>query len=75
MLKIHPVRNNECGVFTISMHETMVEGIGEVSLSLPRILGASGVPATLQPALSAEEREGLLRSAATLTEAAREILF
>jgi L-lactate dehydrogenase len=69
------VRNDERGVFTISMHETAVEGIGEVSLSLPRILGAAGVLATLQPTLSAEEREGLLKSAGTLTEAAREISF
>ncbi|MBE0599462.1 MAG: hypothetical protein IH614_19655 [Desulfuromonadales bacterium] len=69
------VRNDERGVFTISMHESAVEGIGEVSLSLPRILGAAGVLATLQPALSAEEREELLKSAGILTEAAREIVF
>jgi L-lactate dehydrogenase len=66
------VRNDERGVFTISMHET-VEGNGAISLSLPRILGAAGVVATLQPTLSAEEQEGLRHSAATLTEAAGEI--
>ncbi len=66
------VRNDERGVFTVSMHET-VEGIGTISLSLPRILGAAGIIATLQPTLSEEEQEGLRRSAATLTKAAGEI--
>ena len=42
-------------------------------LSLPRILGSSGVVATLRPKLSADEHAGLLRSAETLRKAAREI--
>lgn len=69
------VRNDERGVFTISTHATGIEGVDGISLSLPRVLGGSGVVATLQPALSAEEREELMRSAATLTEAARGISF
>jgi L-lactate dehydrogenase len=67
------VRDDERGVFTISMHETGDGELAGISLSLPRILGSDGVVATLRPSLSAEEHEGLLASARTLREAAREI--
>ncbi|BCS52894.1 L-lactate dehydrogenase [Geobacter sp. SVR] len=64
------VRNNECGVFTLSMHEEEDGELRGTCLSLPRILGSAGVVATLRPSLSAEEHAGLLRSARTLREAA-----
>lgn len=67
------VRNNEGGVFTISMHETEDGDLKDTCLSLPRILGSAGVVATLRPSLSDEEHAGLLRSAMTLREAASEI--
>lgn len=67
------VRNNEGGVFTISMHETQDGELKDTCLSLPRILGSAGVVATLRPSLSEEEHAGLLRSAVTLREAAAEI--
>jgi L-lactate dehydrogenase len=67
------VRDNERGVFTLTLHDTGNGELGGVSLSLPRLLGAAGVAATLQPSLSAEEHEGLLGSAGTLREAARGI--
>jgi L-lactate dehydrogenase len=63
------VRNNERGVFTISMHE---KSFG-TSLSLPRVPGSSGVVETLQPSLSAGEQEELLASGRTLQEAAKQI--
>lgn len=66
------VRNDERGAFTLSMHEAAGD-LGGVSLSLPRILGAAGVVATLRPSLSEEEHKGLLESAGTLREAAAEI--
>jgi L-lactate dehydrogenase len=67
------VRDDERRVFTLSMHETGNGELGGVSLSLPRLLGVAGVVATLQPSLSAEEHEELLKSAMTLRETAREI--
>jgi L-lactate dehydrogenase len=72
---VRVVRDNERGVLTLSMHEKEDEEFGGVSLSLPRLLGASGVVATLQPSLSTEEHEGLLRSARALREAAGGISF
>ena len=68
------VRDDERGVFTLSMHDTGIGELGGGSLSLPRVVGSAGVVATLQPSLSAEEHEGLLGSARTLRDAASGIL-
>jgi len=72
---VRAVRGDERGVFTLSMHEDSDNEFGGVSLSLPRILGAAGVMATLWPSLSAEEHEGLVVSARTLREAAKDIFL
>jgi L-lactate dehydrogenase len=44
-----------------------------VTLSLPSIVGREGVVRTLDPELSMEERQGLLRSVDTLKAALRQI--
>jgi L-lactate dehydrogenase len=46
-----------------------------VALSLPRILGARGVEATLYPRLNEEERQALRRSAEILKGAASALGF
>lgn len=45
-----------------------------VSLSLPRVVGARGVEATLTPVLTPEEREGLEASAGVLRENGEKVL-
>jgi L-lactate dehydrogenase len=40
-----------------------------VTLSLPSVVGRGGVVEVLQPELSAEEREGLRKSAKTMKDA------
>ena len=56
-------------------HEQAVTPIGSfqrelgVTLSLPSVIGRSGVTQVLQPDLSAEERQGLEKSAETLRQA------
>jgi len=67
------IRNNERGVFTLSTQERQQGELAGSCLSLPRILGAEGVLATLRPALSAEEQAALAQSARTLREAATAI--
>lgn len=67
---VRAIRDNERGVFTLSMHETRIGEEHDVSLSLPRILGSDGVVATLQPSLSGDECSALMNSARTLVEAA-----
>ena len=65
------IRSNEGAVLTLSN----VEGFGGVSLSLPRVLKASGIVETIQPLLSAEETQALNRSAEILKTAAGELNF
>ena len=67
------IRNDERGVFTLSMHEACIGEERDVSMSLPRILGSDGVMATLQPSLSEEESDALIISAGILGEAAKAI--
>jgi len=70
---VRAVRNNERGVFTLSIHEEEEPELTGTCLSLPRIVGSAGVIATLRPSLSPEEHAALLRSAGILREAAAEI--
>lgn len=64
------ILDDEKAVLTCSMVEDVVEGVRDVALSLPRIVGAGGVVATLPPALDADEHAALRRSATILKEAA-----
>ncbi len=63
------ITDDEGAVLTLSN----VEGFGGVSLSLPRVLKAKGIEATIQPMLSNEEAQALKKSAEILKEAAAEL--
>lgn len=65
------IRDDERAVFTLSAPGTGDGPFGDVCLSLPRVLGARGVVSTHQPALAAEEKEALNRSARVLREASQ----
>ncbi len=67
---IRAIRDDERTVLTLSSMSTDVEGLDEVSLSLPRVLGAAGIGAELRPTLSGEEQEALRKSAEILRAAA-----
>jgi L-lactate dehydrogenase len=67
---LRAVRDDERAVLTLSSLSMDVEGVNEVSLSLPRVLGAGGLSAEFRPALSAEEKEALRKSARLLKDAA-----
>lgn len=65
------IEGDERSVLTVSIvDDNAVEGVPGVALSLPRIVGAGGVKATLYPPLTDEERIALHRSAEILAEAA-----
>lgn len=70
---VRALRDNERVVMTLSMPTTDIDGVDEVSLSLPRVLGSRGVVATLQPELSDDERAALCHSAKILQEAHAEL--
>lgn len=67
---VNAIRTNERAVLTVSACLPDAGEFAGLSLSLPRIVGAEGVVATLRPDLSDAEREGLRRSAEILREAA-----
>lgn len=72
---VRAILTDEKGVYTVSAFTPQVEGVKEVALSLPRILGAEGVEATIYPSLDEGEREALRQSATILKEAATSLGF
>jgi L-lactate dehydrogenase len=66
---VQAIRDDERAVFTLS--NTHAPGFDDVSLSLPRVVGRGGICSTLNPALSADERDSLIRSAEILRKARR----
>jgi len=67
---VRAIRDDERTVLTLSSMSMDVDGLDEVSLSLPRVLGAGGIVAELRPVLSGAEQEALRKSAEILREAA-----
>lgn len=67
------VRDDERRVFTVASLSNDVEGLGEITLSLPRLVGAKGILAELRPPLSGDERDALRKSAEILKEAASQL--
>jgi L-lactate dehydrogenase len=66
---IQSIGGNEDSALTVSIMTEDVEGVGPIALSLPRIVGRTGVVRTLLPRLDPGERTALRRSAATIEEA------
>ncbi|HEY0837595.1 MAG TPA: L-lactate dehydrogenase [Azospirillum sp.] len=64
------IGGDERAVYTCSILNDTVAGVPDVALSLPRVLGAGGVLATVMPELSPDEAAALKRSAEILKEAA-----
>ncbi len=67
------ILNDERAMLTVSVLNEKVEGVPEVALSLPRIVGGQGVIATLPVKLDDEERNALKRSAEILKQFATQI--
>jgi L-lactate dehydrogenase len=67
---VRAIAEDERAVLSVSIRTPEVEGVREVALSLPRIVGRAGVIADLNPALDAGERAALAASARLLAETA-----
>jgi L-lactate dehydrogenase len=65
------IEDDERALFTCSMLTPECQGVRDVALSLPRVLGAAGVVKTFMSDLDADERAALKRSAEILKEAAK----
>jgi len=66
----HAITIDEHALFTSSIIDRDVEGVSEVALSLPRVIGRAGVLETLNPDLDETERAQLRKSAEIVKEAA-----
>jgi L-lactate dehydrogenase len=66
---VQSIGNDENSALTVSMVTEEVEGIGPVALSLPRVVGRTGVVRTLIPRLAADEHAALARSATVIVDA------
>ncbi len=66
---VQAIGNDENSALTVSMLTATVEGVGPVALSLPRLIGRTGVVRTLAPNLAADEHAALKRSAEVVREA------
>jgi L-lactate dehydrogenase len=69
------IEDDERALLTCSMLTPECEGVRDVALSLPRVIGAAGVVKTFAPDLDAGERDALRRSAEILKEAAKGVRF
>lgn len=66
---VQAIRSDERVLLSVSAMTAEVEGVRDVTLSLPRVVGAAGVISTLKPVLDAGERAALRRSAEILKDA------
>ncbi|PKU23037.1 L-lactate dehydrogenase [Telmatospirillum siberiense] len=64
------IQDDERALVTCSMVTPECQGVRDIALSLPRLLGAGGVVATLMPILDVGERVELKKSVEILKEAA-----
>jgi L-lactate dehydrogenase len=62
-------------VFSVSVVTPEVEGVREVALSVPRVVGARGVSAQLFPELDEAEHAALERSARILKKTSSELVL
>lgn len=66
----HAILTDEAAVLSLSMVTERVETVTDVALSLPRLVRAGGIKATLWPSLDWGDRAALAASAGILKEAA-----
>ncbi|MCA1337012.1 L-lactate dehydrogenase [Pseudooceanicola marinus] len=71
---VQAIRDDQRAVMTVSARVSEIEGIHDVTLSLPRVVGRAGVAETLIPHLSFAEATALRASAGMLRETAQKLL-
>jgi len=72
---VRSITDDERTVLSVSQVSREVEGVHDIALSLPRIIGREGVIATLMPELDATERAALKRSAEVISEYTSKLKF
>ncbi|WP_339760654.1 L-lactate dehydrogenase [uncultured Hoeflea sp.] len=72
---VSSITDDERTVLSVSQVTEDVEGVSDVALSLPRIIGRDGVVATLMPELDTSERTALKRSAEVISAYTSKLRF
>ena len=72
---VSSITDDERTVLSVSQATEDVEGVSDVALSLPRIIGRDGVVATLMPELDTSERAALKRSAEVISGFSSKLRF
>lgn len=67
------ILSNEQAVMTVAIVTPEVEGVKDVALSIPRVVGRAGVTADLFPDLDSDEAAALRRSAEIIKEAVESV--
>lgn len=67
---VRAIGGNEHAVLTVSMLGDEIEGVGPVALSLPRVIGRTGIEGTIWPVLTPAENTALTKSAEVIVKAA-----
>lgn len=70
---VQAIRDDQCAVLSVSATTPEIQGVADVALSLPRVIGRAGVIATLLPDLDADEATALRASAELLAETAAQL--
>lgn len=71
---VKAITTNEHAVISLSIVNEEIVGVRNTALSVPRVVGAQGIEATLFPSLDEHERAQLQSSAEALEAAAQEVL-
>lgn len=71
---VKAITTNEHAVISLSIVNEEIVGVRNTALSVPRVVGAQGIEATLFPSLDEQERAQLQSSAEALEAAAQEVL-
>ena len=72
---VSSITDDERTVLSVSQVTQDVEGVCDIALSLPRIIGREGIAATLMPELDTTERASLKRSAEVISEYTSKLKF
>jgi len=72
---VSSITDDERTVLSVSQVTEDVEGVRDIALSLPRIIGRDGIVATLMPELDETERAALKRSAEVIADYTSKLSF
>lgn len=72
---VSSITDDERTVLSVSQVTDEIEGVRDIALSLPRIIGSEGIAATLMPDLDSSERAALKRSAGVISDYTSKLRF